>query len=457
MQTAMRALFRAGLLAATAMTAMPATAQESSVDQRLDRLETLVEGLIERIDRQEGRITEQDALIATETRRAIAETRDVAARTDAMEAQMAEAEEESGLGFSVGGTRVSFGGYVKVDAVTQRTSGGQIPGGSILRDFLIPAAIPVGGPASGFDTDFNARQTRFFFDTVTEVGDDHTLSSHIELDFQVTDGGDERISNSYAPRVRQAYITYDNWLLGQAWSTFQNVGALPDTLDFIGTTPGTVFVRQPMVRYTNGGLQIAVEQPETTVTAPDGSRVLPGDDTLPDIVARYNFNGLAIAGILRTLRVSDDDFGLGTDSALGYGVSVSGRVPLGPRDDFRFMATVGDGLGRYIGLNIVNDAAITPEGDLDPIFTYSGFAAFRHVWSDELRSTVAGSYFRADNPVALTGLGVTDEVWNAMGNIIYSPVPPLDLGVEYMYARRELESGLSGNLQRVQLSAKYRF
>ncbi|MEM8696139.1 MAG: DcaP family trimeric outer membrane transporter [Pseudomonadota bacterium] len=453
----MKTLFRAGLFAATAMTAIPAAAQDSDVDARLDRLEALVEGLIERIDRQDGRITEQDATIATETRRAITEARTVATRTDAVETQMAEAEEERGLGFSVGGTRVSFGGYVKVDAATQRTSGGQIPGGSILRDFFIPAAIPVGGPASGFDTDFNARQTRFFFDTVTEVGDDHTLSSHIELDFQVTGGGDERISNSYAPRIRQAYITYDNWLLGQAWSTFQNVGALPDTLDFIGTTPGTVFVRQPMIRYTNGGLQIAVEQPETTVTAPDGSRVLPGDDTLPDIVARYNFNGLTIAGILRTLRVSDDDFGLSTDSALGYGVSVSGRVPIGPRDDFRFMATVGDGLGRYIGLNIVNDAAITPEGDLDPVFTYSGFAAFRHVWTDQLRSTLAGSYFRADNPVTLTGLGVTDEVWNAMGNIIYSPVPPLDLGIEYMFARRTLESGVSGDLQRVQLSAKYRF
>ncbi|MGP1354450.1 MAG: DcaP family trimeric outer membrane transporter [Parasphingopyxis sp.] len=457
MQKAMRALVRASLLAATAMTAMPALAQDRSVDERLDRLEALVEGLIERIDRQDGRITEQDAAIATETQRAITEARAVAARTEAVEEQMAEAEEESGLGFSVGGTRVSFGGYVKLDAVTQRTSGGQIPGGSILRDFLIPAAIPVGGPASGFDTDFNVRQTRFFFDTVTEVGDDHTLSSHIELDFQVTGGGDERISNSYAPRVRQAYISYDNWLLGQAWSTFQNVGALPDTLDFIGTTPGTVFVRQPLVRYTNGGLQIAVEQPETTVTAPDGSRVLPGDDTLPDIVARYNFNGLAIAGILRTLRVSDDDFGTGTDSAIGYGVSVSGRVPLGPRDDFRFMATVGDGLGRYIGLNIVNDAAITADGDLDPIFTYSGFAAFRHVWSDELRSSVAASYFRADNPVALTGLGVTDEVWNAMANLIYTPVAPLDIGIEYMYARRALESGQSGNLQRVQMSARYRF
>jgi len=350
---------------------------------------------------------------------------------------------------------------VKLDAITQRTSAGQVGSSSIVRDFLIPGAIPVGGEASGWDTDFNARQSRLVFKTATDVGGEHTLGSQIELDFMVTPDGDERISNSYQPRLRQAFITYDNWLFGQAWSTFQNVGALPDSLDFIGTTPGTVFVRQPMIRYTAGGFMLAAEQPETTVTASNGARVLPGDDTIPDIVARYNFTGdwgsLTAAGILRNLRIADDDFGSGSDSALGYGLSVSGKVQLGERDDFRFMGTAGDGLGRYIGLNIVNDAAVDANGDLDPIFTYSGFGAFRHQWSDQLRSSVAGSYFKADNPVLLTSGAVTDESWNVLANLIYSPVRPIDIGIEYMYAERTTEDGQSGNLQKVQVSTKYSF
>jgi hypothetical protein len=260
--------------------------------------------------------------------------------------------------------------------------------------------------------------------------------------------------------MRQAFITYDHWLFGQAWSTFQNVGALPDSLDFIGPTPGTVFARQPMIRWSKNGWQIALEQPETVVTAPAGGRVVTSDDTIPDLVVRRNLAGdwgsLSVAAIARKLTMSRDDFG-NADDALGYGVSLSGKVKVGPRDDIRFMATAGDGLGRYIGVNIVNDAAVTAGGDLDPIFTWSGFAAYQHFWGRGLRSSVAGSYFKADNPVRLTTGQVTDESWNALANLIWSPVDPLDLGVEVMYATRTLEDGKSGNLRRLMLSTRYNF
>ncbi|MXO84345.1 hypothetical protein GRI35_13295 [Altererythrobacter aestiaquae] len=455
------------MLTATCLTASPALAQEASVDDRLDRLEALVEGLIERLDAQPGATEQQQSALLAEREQIraqsealLAATQDLQTRQDDLAQQIA-ASPPSGSASTPGRTTFSYGGYVKLDAISQRTSGGQLPNNSILRDFLIPVAIPVGGDASGFDTDFSARQTRFLFKTETDVGTEHKLKSHIELDFNVTGGGNERISNSFVPRIRQAFITYDNWTFGQAWSTFQNVGALPDSLDFIGVTPGTVFDRQPLIRYTNGGLQLAVEQPETVVTTPAGARLEAGDDQLPDFVARYNWGGdwgsLTATGIVRQLHISTDDLMGVDDSAFGYGLSVSGKLKVGSRDDFRFMATAGDGLGRYIGLNLVNDAAITGTGELDPIFTYSGFAAYRHYWSDGIRSTIAGSYFKADNPVLLTTGQVTDESWNAFANIIWNPVDPLDIGIELMHAERILEDGRSGNLQRVQVSTRYNF
>ncbi len=469
---------RAMLLAASVLTATPALAQEQSVDARLDRLERLVEGLIARIDAEAGQAQQQTEAV-TEIR---AQTALIRAEQQAMRAEVEATEETTrtlatkqaemsdklidfaiapGEGFKMGKTRVTYGGYVKLDATSQRTSGGQIAGNSILRDFLFPSSIPVGGRASGFDTDFSARQTRFLFKTETDVGTDHKLSSLIELDFNVTEGGNERVTNSFTPRIRHALINYDNWTFGQGWSTFQNVGALPDSLDFIGVTPGTVFDRQPLIRYTNGGLQLAVEQPETVVTAHNGSMVTPGDDQIPDIVGRYNWNGdwgsFTAAGIVRQLHVSTDDLMGVDDSAWGYGLSLSGKLKVGEKDDLRFMATAGDGLGRYIGLNIVNDAAIKLDGTLDPIFTWSGFAAYRHVWSGNLRSNLAGSYFKADNPVRLTTNQVTDESWNAFVNLIWTPVGPLNVGLELMYAQRTLEDGRSGNLQRVQVSTQYNF
>ncbi|MEO0871793.1 MAG: hypothetical protein AAFY19_07515, partial [Pseudomonadota bacterium] len=365
-QSGLRLSVRTALLAATCLTATPVLAQETSVEDRLDRLEALVEGLIERLDAQQGATEQQTAAMKAEQEdlRQTAEAALVATRTlENQQAQMAASQQElsagqvkmsaqqaefsaklidiaipEGEGFKVGNTRVTYDGYVKLDAISQRTSGGQLPGNSILRDFLIPVAIPVGGEPSGFDTDFSARQTRFLFKTETDVGSDHKLSGLIELDFNVTSGGDERISNSFTPRIRNALINYDNWTFGQGWTTFMNVGALPDTLDFIGVTPGTAFDRQPLIRYTNGGLQIAVEQPETVVTSHTGARVIAGDDQLPDIVGRYNWNGdwgnFTITAIARQLHIAEDDLLGVDDSAWGYGTSVSGKLKVGERDDF---------------------------------------------------------------------------------------------------------------------------
>ncbi len=470
--------FRAALLAASVLTASPALAQEQSVDARLDRLEKLVEGLIARMDADAGAQAQQvEALQAVRAEAGVVRaeqqamrqqaeateeaTRSLATRQAEMSDKLIEFAIPAGEGFKMGRTRVTYGGYVKLDAVSQRTSGGQLAGNSILRDFLFPSSIPVGGRASGFDTDFSARQTRFLFKTETDVGTDHKLSGLIELDFNVTEGGNERVTNSFTPRIRHALINYDNWTFGQGWSTFQDVAALPDSLDFIGVTPGTVFDRQPLIRYTKGGLQLAVEQPETVVTAQNGAMVTPGDDQIPDIVGRYNWSGdwgsFTAAGIVRQLHVSTDDLMGVDDAGWGYGLSLSGKIKVGKQNDLRFMATAGDGIGRYIGINIVNDAAVRMDGTLDPIFTWSGFAAYRHVWAPNLRSNIAGAYFKADNPVRLTTNQVTDESWNSFVNLIWTPIPPLNVGIELMYAERTLEDGRSGNLQRVQFSTQYNF
>lgn len=449
------------LLVTSCLTAAPVAATDSDVEARLARLERLVEGLVARLDGQQGQIDSSQEEAIAMAQKTLAETKAVLARQTALAEQMATPRIQEDNGFRMGKTRVSYSGYVKVDAITLRTSGGELPDGSILRDFLIPGSIPVGGMASGWDTDFSARQSRFIFSTETDVGSNTPLRSLIELDFMVTDGGDERVSNSYVPRMRQAYITYGEWQVGQAWSTFQDVGALPDSLDFIGTSPGTVFIRQPLVRFTRGPWQVALETPETTVTLNNGARALPGDDTIPDIVTRHNATGdfgvVSVSGILRFLRVGSNDFSGNADYAMGYGASISGKLKVGKSDDFRFMVTAGRGLGRYIGINIVNDAALTSDGRLDPIATWSGFAAYRHFWSSNLRSSIAASYFKAGNPVELTGNLVTDQSWNALANLIWSPVKPLDIGIEYMHAGRTLEDGQSGNLQKLQISTKYAF
>lgn len=452
---------RVALLCATVLTASPALAQEPSVDERLERLEKLVEGLVARLDAEAGTTQQTQEEIREQSAALLAATRDLQDRQAELAEQVSIPQKQEEQGFRVGKTVVGYAGYVKLDAVSQRTSGGQLPVGAFTREFLFPSAIPVGGEPSGFDTDFSARQSRFIFTTATDVGESHKLKSHIELDFIVTEGGNKRITNSFTPRLRQAFITYDNWLFGQAWSTFQNLRALPDTLDFIGITPGTVFNRQSQVRWSKNGWSVALESPDTVITTRTGGLIEGDNDLAPDLVVRKDivrpWGQITTAGIARMLRVGDKSQIAGDDTALGYGLSVSGRIKVGERDNIRFMANAGDGIGRYIALNLVNDAAVNDDDRLDPIFTVSGYGAYQHFWAPRLRSSVAASYFKANNPVRFTTAQVTDESWNALANLIWNPVDTLDIGIEVMYAERTLEDGRSGNLQRVQFSTRYNF
>ena len=104
-----------------------------------------------------------------------------------------------------------------------------------------------------------------------------------------------------------------------------------------------------------------------------------------------------------------------------------------------------------------NDAGVDADGELAMIKTYSGFASYRRFWTPKWRSNLTGGDFKADNPTALVGLNPTDQVYSAHVNLIYSPIDKIDVGVEYIYANRRLESGVDGDMNKVQFSTKYSF
>lgn len=445
-----------GLMVTTLLTA-PALADETS--DRLDRLEAMLSKIMDRLDAHETMLSAQEIAVVDTARKIVAEEAEKQVAVAA-----AATERPTKDGFMMGNTNVSLKGYTKVDVVASRFSDGILPSNNVGRDFYIPALVTVNPDGSDMDdwvTDFSARETRFGLTTNTPFNGDK-IKTYLEIDFLVTPGGDERISNSYEPRMRHAWIEYKGLRIGQDWSTFMDLMAFPDNLDFVGPAEGMIFERQPMVRYSAGPFDFAIEQPETAFTGPTGSRVISGSDPLPDFIARFTEKGswghIRLAGILRQLNDEDGLIeGVEEDSAIGYGLSLSGKFNVGEKDDLRFQTSFGEGLGRYVGLNVVNSAAIDANGNLDPIATYAGYASYRHFWSEKLRSNATFGYFKADNPVQFTGDGVTDEVFSFHGNLIYTLAPKFDIGIEYLFARRELENGLSGTLNRLQFSTKYAF
>lgn len=373
-------------------------------------------------------------------------------------------------GFSAGATRVRLGGFVKTVASSSRFSDGEVATNSLGRDFYLPQAIPThGGPASRVQ-DFSAKQTRLWLDLKRDIAG-HSVGAYVETDFQTAAGtqGSQRTTNGYNLALRRAYVQIDGFTVGQDWTTFQYVGALPESTDFVGATEGTVFVREPLIRYSaplGGGatLHVALENPESgTATLGTPALVENGDDRLPDAVARLAYAGslgeLSLAGLVREVRVEAAGV---ADHRLGWGVSAGGKLFLAAdkRSDVRFMATYGRNIGRYVGLNFAPDAVLVPGSGLADVTVFAALGAARVEIAQDVRVNLIGSYQHvgyADtlSPVALAGFN--RSAWSAAANLFWSPVPQVDVGIELRHGERRLVSGAAGQLDRVELAVKYGF
>ena len=360
--------------------------------------------------------------------------------------------------------KITWGGYAKLDVLSSHFSDAAVLQTN-GRDFYVPNSIAVVAPP-GTETshtylDFHAKETRLFL-KADSVVEGHKVAGYVEMDFIVNPGAaNEAVTNAYNPGLRRAYLTIDNWLLGQDWSTFQNVGALPEGLDFIGPTEGTVFVRQPQIRYTLNGLQVALENPETTVAANAGATFVNADDnSVPDLIVRYNLKAegagdYTFAAVARQLAAHGGAAGEHGTTA-GYGATVSGKVPVMAHDDVRFMLSGGSGVGRYLAINTVGDAVVDASGELERLKIVNGFVAYHHAWNEQWRSNLALSAFKASADTNLGG-GATKRVESVSTNLLYSPVPKITVGAELRFAKRTTMADNDGSLSRLQFSAKYSF
>lgn len=238
-------------------------------------------------------------------------------------------------------TTFNFGGYVKLDMMSSKFNNGSVEVGNALRDFHFPGTIPVGNSSDVFRTiDYHAKESRFNFGTQTKIGE-HELKSFIEMDFLLAGQGDERVSNSWNPRMRHFYFSYADWTFGQTWTTFQILD-LPEDLDFAGAADGIIFNRQPLIRYTMGNWQFAVENAETTLDPNGGgARIFSPSAFFPDLVARFNFKidvgNLSVAGLLRQLNHEYEEGDVTKkNSTPGYGFTFGGKIKIGQKDDLRF-------------------------------------------------------------------------------------------------------------------------
>jgi len=265
-------------------------------------------------------------------------------------------------------------------------------------------------------------------------------------------------------------VQLDNWTFGQDWTTFQYTGALPESTDYVGQTEGTVFARQPLIRYSRRvspelTLHLAIENGEAATTVPGNPALVEnGDDSLPDFAARLAWAGkpgeLSLAGLVRQVRVANA--GVSAETT-GWGVSAAGKLFLNAAKtgDVRFMVTYGRNIGRYVGLNFGPDAVyVAATNRLEDVGVFAALGAVRLPLAPGLRANIMGGYQSLDysDTLSAASLGAFNRrAWSAAANLFWSPVRPVDLGIEIRHAERDLVNGANGALDRIEFAAKYSF
>jgi hypothetical protein len=329
-------------------------------------------------------------------------------------------------------------------------------------------SIPVGPPppGTGARTAFTANTSRFNVDFRTPTGIGQ-IRAFIEGDF--TGPG-----NTFY--LRQAYAQYRGLLVGQTWSTFADPAAAPEDIDYEGVSSKNE-IRQPQIRYTWKALQkfsyaVSAETPAVSITGGVGINVVP--DLIGRVIWRPKENAhVQFAGVLREVRGQSNANPADTKSDNAWGVSVSAGWPIQRwhlTDRVVFQINGGVGIARYIkdlngegGEDGVFDNA---NGNLVALPVLGWYVAYQHMWrawattrNMNLRSSIIGSWVYVDNPAFLT---VQDpeaykRTQRYAGNLVFSPSPRIDIGVEYIWGERTDLNGESGTSSQIQLVGFFRF
>jgi hypothetical protein len=364
-------------------------------------------------------------------------------------------------------TSVKLGGFAKLDAFYDVTA----KGGDIQDATQVPLGGTPGHRRSGYGH-MDAKYSKFNIEsrTPTDFGPFIVFG---EMDFGGTTS-DTNVNvnkNGYTPRLRYFYGQWGRFLAGQTNSTFRDISAEYESLDS-GYPTGINDTRQAQLRYTHplwekAGLLLALENPETdySTTAGVTQNGTNGGLTLnraPDFITALNadtdWGHWNLRGVLRDLRIND---GSGKKSeVLGWGLGASFAVKTWGADKVIGQAEYGNGIGRYITDAAGQSAILDSNGSLDTRTAWGLNMGYQHWWVDGLRSNLDAGWTHIEGSHLLTTAGgqlYNHDLFSAAANLIWSPIPRIDTGVEYMFSRRVTDSGLQGNQHRVLFSVIARF
>lgn len=347
--------------------------------------------------------------------------------------------------------RIKMGGYVKADAVFD------FDGTTDKTQFLM-RTIPVEGtPEYGGDSYFTAfaKETRINFDIRRTNQDAPPLRAFIEGDFW----------DSGHFRLRHAYITAGNFLVGQTWTTLSFLESLPYMIDF-AAGDALFGGRSTQIRYTkaiNDEWKLSIAAENLDFLGIENPNDFEGHATtqLPLLAVRADYrwdSGVLFLGSSIAQLHWDGGATGPSDDAMQFDIVVAGRQTIGEMNYATWNVGYGIGAGENIMAFAGSDAnaVLEADGRLNTIPAFSAVLGFGHKWSPEWSSNFSYAYGWLDTPdtrapfaLKRGGIGHVNLVWD--------PDNPFSAAIEYMWGTQRVQNDAKGSASRLQLMTKFDF
>ena len=353
-------------------------------------------------------------------------------------------------------SRIAFGGYVKLDYIQD------FDGGYDRFQYEIQS-VPVPGdgrPEQSGYMNLHTLESRFNVDFrgISEKGRPYRV--FLELDFFNTDRGPFNL----IPRLRHFYGVLGRLLIGRTWGTQSDLYAVPNTIDFAAgdAITGT---RRAQVRFEDEigkkGFKYAVALEMLEYPGIDGPDTLGQPSQLLPLLAgritKSTSHGgrLMLSASVFQLRWDGQDI-IPNSTAIGWGVSFSGREYFGKNHYFFWMTSYGQGWGSQIVSTIGTQASaiLSPEGELETMPAWNLGTGLAINLTQTLVTNFNINWYAIDPSV----YRAPDKMKNGESahlNLIWSPLKKVNTGVEYMILRRTNTDNSSGVGQRLQFMIKY--
>ena len=352
--------------------------------------------------------------------------------------------------------RIGFGGYVKVDYI-QDFDGGYDRFQYEIQNVPVPGD---GRPMQSGYMNLHTLESRFNADFRSISAKGRPYRVFLELDFYNMDRGPFNL----VPRLRHFYGVLGRLLIGRTWGTQTDLYAVPNTIDFAAgdALTGT---RRAQVRFEDEigkkGFKYALGIEMLEYPGIDGSDTLgQASQLLPLLsgrVTKSTSSGgrMMIGASVFQLRWDGMDI-INNATAMGWGISFSGREYFGKKHYFFWMASYGHGWGSQIVSTVgtKSSAVLTPDGELETLPAWNLGAGISINLTQTLVTNFNLAWYAVD-PSTYWGPNKMKNGESAHLNLIWSPIKKVNTGVEYMILRRTNNDNSSGIGNRLQFMIKY--